>query len=81
MNFLSYSGANGNHTLNLPTPSEGCFLRFKTDVTILANKTITLDAGSNTIDGETTYVMNRSYDGISIIGHDGDWYIIQKKEK
>ena len=81
MNFLSYSGANGNHTLNLPTPSEGCFLRFKTDVTILANKTITLDAGTNTIDGETTYVMDRSYDGISLIGHDGDWYIIQKKEK
>ena len=81
MNFLSYSGSNGNHTLNLPTPSEGCFLRFKTDDTILANKTITLDAGSNTIDGETTYVMDRSYDGISIIGHDGDWYIIQKKEK
>ncbi len=81
MNFLSYSGANGNHTLNLPTPSEGCFLRFKTDNTILANKTITLDAGTNTIDGETTYVMDRSYDGISLIGHDGDWYIIQKKEK
>jgi hypothetical protein len=81
MNFLSYSGANGNHTINLPTPSDGVFLRFKTDNTILANKTITLDAGTDTIDGETTYVMDRSYDGITLMGYNGDWYIIQKKEK
>jgi len=81
MNFLSYSGANGNHTINLPTPSDGVFLRFKTDNTILSNKTITLDAGTDTIDGETTYVMDRSYDGITLMGYNGDWYIIQKKEK
>ena len=81
MNFLSYSGANGNHTINLPTPSDGVFLRFKTDATVLANKTITLDAGTDTIDGETTYVMDRSYDGISLMAYNGDWYIIQKKEK
>ena len=81
MNFLSYSGAIGNHTINLPTPSDGVFLRFKTDNTILANKTITLDAGTDTIDGETTYVMDRSYDGITLMGYNGDWYIIQKKEK
>jgi hypothetical protein len=81
MNFLSYSGANGNHTINLPTPSDGVFLRFKTDNTILSNKTITLDAGTDTIDGENTYVMDRSYDGISLMAYNGDWYIIQKKEK
>ena len=81
MNFLSYSGANGNHTINLPTPSDGVFLRFKTDNTILANKTITLDAGTDNIDGEPTYVMDRSYDGITLMGYNGDWYIIQKKEK
>ena len=70
-----------SHTINLPTPSDGVFLRFKTDATVLANKTITLDAGTDTIDGETTYVMDRSYDGISLMAYNGDWYIILKKEK
>ena len=82
MNFLSYSGANGNHTINLPASVNGVFLRFKTNETVVANKTITLDPnGSETIDGETTYVMNRSYDGISLLGVGSQWLVVQKKEK
>ena len=82
MNHISYSGANGNYTINLPAASTGVFLRFKTNDTIVANKTITISAnGSETIDGETTYVMDRPYDGISLIGNGSSWFIVQKKEK
>ena len=82
MNFIGYSGANGTYTLNLPAASDGVLLRFKTDDTIAANKTITLSPdGSETIDAESTYVMDRSYDGISLLGYSGNWYIVQKKEK
>ena len=82
MNHISYSGANGNYTINLPAAVTGVFLRFKTNETIAANKTITISPnGSETIDGETTYVMDRAYDGISLIGNGSEWFIIQKKEK
>jgi hypothetical protein len=82
MNFISYSGGNGTHTINLPASTDGAFLRFKTDETITANKNITLDPnGSETIDGEGTYSMNRAYDGVSLLGKDSKWFIIQKKEK
>jgi len=81
-NFLSYSGGNGTYTITLPVAEDGVVLRFKTDDTIAANKTITLQGdGSERIDGESTYVMNRSYDGISIIALNSNWFIIQKKEK
>ena len=81
-NFISYSGGNGNYTVTLPEAETGVILRFKTDDTVLANKTITLQpqAGQR-IDGESTYSMDRSYDGITLLGKDSNWYIIQKKEK
>jgi len=83
-NFLTYSGGNGTYTITLPEAEDGVILRFKTDDTILANKTITLQPQSGgRIDAESTYVMNRSYDGVSLLGRSGsnNWYIIQKKEK
>ena len=81
-NFISYSGANGNYTLNIPAAENGVILRFKTDDTILANKTITLQPQSGErIDGEATYLMDRSYDGITLLGKGSNWFIIQKKEK
>ena len=81
-NFISYSGANGTYTINLPTAEDGVILRFKTDDTVLANKTITLAPQSGQrIDAEASYVMDRSYDGITLLGKDSNWYIIQKKEK
>jgi len=81
-NFISYSGGNGNYTVNLPEAETGVIMRFKTDDTILANKTITLTPQSGErIDAETSYIMDRSYDGITLLGKDGNWYIIQKKEK
>ena len=83
-NFITYEGNNGTYTINLPEAGEGLILRFKTDDTIAANKTITLQPQTGgRIDGESTYLMNRSYDGITIMGRGGDnkWFIIQKKEK
>ena len=81
-NFISYSGGNGNYTVNLPAAETGIIMRFKTDDTILANKTITLTPQSGErIDAEASYVMDRSYDGITLLGKDSNWYIIQKKEK
>ena len=83
-NFITYSGENGTYTITLPEAEDGVILRFKTDDTILANKTITLQPQSGgRIDAESTYVMNRSYDGVSLLGRSGsnNWYIIQKKEK
>ena len=81
-NFISYSGANGNYTVNLPAAENGVIMRFKTDDTVLANKTITLTPQSGErIDAESTYSMDRSYDGITLLGKDSNWYIIQKKEK
>ena len=83
-NFITYEGNNGTYTINLPEAGEGVILRFKTDDTIAANKTITLQPQSGgRIDAESTYVMNRSYDGITLLGRGGDnkWFIIQKKEK
>jgi len=81
-NFISYSGGNGNYTINLPSAETGVIMRFKTDDTIVANKTITLTPQSGErIDAEASYIMDRSYDGITLLGKDSNWYIIQKKEK
>ena len=81
-NFISYSGTNGSYTVNLPSAEDGVIMRFKTDDTVLANKTITLAPQSGErIDAEASYIMDRSYDGITLLGKDSNWYIIQKKEK
>ena len=81
-NFISYSGTNGSYTVNLPSAEDGVIMRFKTDDTVLANKTITLEPQSGErIDAEASYIMDRSYDGITLLGKGSNWYIIQKKEK
>ena len=85
--FSTWSGGNGTATLSLPVVSgnEGRILRFHTDSTIAANKIISVipnasDSGV-TIDGASSYTLNRSYDGVSILCHASNWYIIQVKEK
>jgi len=81
-NFITYSGSNGTYTINLPAAEDGVILRFKTDDTISNSKSITLQPnGGERIDGEASYDMDRAYDGISILGKSGGWYVIQKKEK
>ena len=81
-NFITYSGGNGNYTINLPASENGVILRFKTNDRVVANKTITLQPQSGErIDAEDSYIMDRSYDGITLLGNDQNWFIIQKKEK
>jgi hypothetical protein len=81
-NFITYSGANGAYTINLPAAENGVIMRFKTDDTISNSKSITLQPQSGErIDAEATYSMDRAYDGITLLGKDSNWFIIQKKEK
>lgn len=81
-NFISYEGENGTYTINLPAAESGVILRFKTDDSVLANKTITLQPQSGQrVDAEASYTMDRSYDGITLLGHNDNWFVIQKKEK
>ena len=84
----TWTGGNGTATLYLPPIAEsyGREIKIHSDSTIHSTKTVTLapDSGDTgtTIDGASTYDFDRSYDGITILGHtDDNWYIIQKKEK
>ena len=85
--FNKWDGANGQSFINLPavSSSEGRMIRFKSDDTITANTYVTLrpDAGDTgvTIDGETSVDFNRSYDGIMVLCHNNQWYIVQRKSK
>ena len=80
-----WSGGNGTSLIYLPTTTgnDGRIIRFKSDSTISATKIVQIRPNhtSETIDGATSYDFNRSYDGIAILCHDGEWFIIQKKEK
>ena len=81
--------ANGTGNIRLPkvADNDGRMLRFKSDGTITANKNyrVTLfpdeTTAGVTIDGGTSFAMDRSYDGISVLCYDGQWYVIQRKEK
>ena len=87
MIFNTWTGPNGTGRIQLPVVSgnEGRILRFQTDSSIAANKIIIIapnvsDSGV-TIDGASSYTLDRDYDGVSILCHASNWYIIQKKEK
>jgi len=87
MIFNTWTGPNGTGRIQLPVVSgnEGRILRFQTDSSIAANKIIIIapnvsDSGV-TIDGASSYTLDRDYDGVSILCHNSNWYIIQKKEK
>ena len=81
--------ANGTGNIRLPkvADNDGRMLRFKSDGTITANKNyrVTLfpdeTTAGVTIDGGTSFAMVRSYDGIAVLCYDGQWYVIQRKEK
>jgi len=83
----TWSGVNGTATIELPsvTNNEGRTLQFHSDDTISANTDITLEPSASdtgvTIDGAASYSFDRAYDGITILCHNSNWFIIQKKEK
>ena len=83
----TWTGGNGASIIYLPlvADNEGRSIQFHSDGTIAANQYVSLrpntgDSGV-TIDGATSYDFNRAYDGITILCHNSNWYIIQKKEK
>ena len=85
--FMSWSGGNGTFTIYLPqvATSEGRMIRIKTDSTISNSHELSIepdpgDTGA-TIDGEAASAMKRPYDGATYLCHNGDWWLIQKKEK
>lgn len=84
MIFNTWTGVNGTADINLPSAAgnEGRLLRFKSDGTISSTKSINLNPVSGeTIDGETSFSFNRDYDGVMLLAHNEDWYIIQRKSK
>ena len=87
MIFNTYTGPNGTGRIQLPVVSgnEGRILQFQTDSSISANKIVTIAPNTSdsgvTIDGASSYTLNRDYDGVTILCHASNWYIIQKKEK
>jgi len=84
MMFNTWSGGNGTATINLPRAgdNEGRLLRFKSDGTIGANTSITLSPTSpDTIDGDPEFSFNRDFDGVMLLAHNSNWFIIQRKSK
>jgi len=84
MMFNTWSGGNGTATINLPRAgdNEGRLLRFKSDGTIGANTSITLTPSSpDTIDGDPEFSFNRDFDGVMLLAHNSNWFIIQRKAK
>ena len=88
--FMSgYSGAIGNGTIYLPPVdlSEGRLFRFKSDDTISANgyyiirPDATDHSAGTRIDGSSSFIQNRDYDGIAILCHASQWYVVQRKSK
>lgn len=81
-NVITFTGGNGTYVIELPPSEEGLMLRFKTDDTITNSKDIALQpVGGETIDGAVLYTMDRGYDGITILGFQGNWLVVQKKDK
>ena len=79
----------GTSTVYLPkvAENEGRLFRFKSNGSIAANKTYqvypysTDSTAGVRIDGNNLYRAGRPYDGVTLLCHDGQWYIIQRKEK
>lgn len=95
--YLSWTGGNGTYTLNLPSTDATIGLqrggngykrefKFFTDNSLSngANNTIfrLQPSGSDVIEGATfNEVLDRQYDGITIFGTPGAWFILQRKSK
>ena len=80
---LTWSGASGNMTLNLPSASDNVnrAIRFISNGGFETNTRVYLTpSGSDTLDGSTNYYeINKTYEGIKIWSDGSEWFIIQKK--
>ena len=80
---LTWSGASGNMTLNLPSASDNTnrAIRFISNGGFNTNTRVYLTpSGSDTLDGSTNYYeINKEYEGIYVWSSGAEWFIIQKK--
>jgi len=80
---LTWSGASGNMTLNLPSASANInrAVRFISNGGFNTNTRVYLTPiGGDTLDGSTNYYeINKTYEGIKIWSDGSEWIIIQKK--
>jgi len=80
---LTWSGASGNMTLNLPLASDNTnrAIRFVSNGGFNTNTRVYITpSGSDTLDGSTNYYeINKTYEGIKIWSDGSEWFIIQKK--
>lgn len=80
---LTWSGASGNMTINLPTASthQNRAIRFISNGGFNTNTRVYLTPqGGDTLDGSTNYYeINKEYEGIYVWCDGSEWFIIQKK--
>jgi len=80
---LTWSGASGNMTLNLPSASDNTnrAIRFISNGGFDTNTRVYLTpTGGDTLDGSTNYYeINKEYEGIYVWSDGNEWFIIQKK--
>lgn len=80
---LTWSGASGNMTLNLPSASDNTnrAIRFISNGGFDTNTRVYLTpTGGDTLDGSTNYYeINKEYEGIYVWSDGSEWFIIQKK--
>jgi len=80
---LTWSGASGNMTLNLPSASDNTnrAIRFISNGGFNTNTRVYLTpTGGDTLDGSTNYYeINKEYEGIYVWSDGNEWFIIQKK--
>jgi hypothetical protein len=80
---LTWDGANGDMTLNLPSAASSVnrIIRFISNGGYAtATRTNLTPIGGDTLDGSTSpYVINKAYEGIQVWSDGEQWFIIQKK--
>jgi len=79
---LTWVGAAGTHNLTLPSAAAipYRFLRIVNDGTVTAQDKVDVYApGSETIDGQASYRINKVYNGIAVWSDGNNWIVIQAK--
>ena len=79
---LNWVGGSGTHDLTLPSAAAipYRFLRIVNDGTVTAQDKVDVYApGSETIDGQASYRINKVYNGIAVWSDGNNWIVIQAK--
>jgi len=79
---LTWVGSSGTHDLTLPSAAAIPYrvLRIVNDGTVTAQDKVDVYApGSETIDGQASYRINKVYNGIAIWSDGNNWIVIQAK--